>query len=76
MVNQMKVRYSITSKAYKIFNKRTLIIEESIHVIFDEYNHSSSRKEEYIDDNTGIMNKKMKLKNDQAKKKRRGKKRL
>ena len=28
--------YFISSKAYRIFNKRTLIIEESIHVTFDE----------------------------------------
>ena len=28
--------YSLTSKAYKIYNKRTLTIEESIHVAFDE----------------------------------------
>ena len=28
--------YSTTSKAYRIFNKCSLVIEESIHVIFDE----------------------------------------
>jgi len=32
------VRYSMHSKAYRIFNKRTRAIEESIHVIFDESN--------------------------------------
>ena len=28
--------YSATSRAYRIFNKRTLKVEESIHVVFDE----------------------------------------
>jgi len=28
------------SKAYRIYNKRTKTIEESIHVIFDESNES------------------------------------
>ena len=28
--------YFINSKAYRIFNKRTLIVEESIHVIFNK----------------------------------------
>ncbi|CAM8943929.1 unnamed protein product [Rhodiola kirilowii] len=30
------VGYSLHSKAYKVFNKRTKQVEESIHVIFDE----------------------------------------
>jgi len=30
--------YSSHSKAYKIFNKRTLFVEESVHVLFDETN--------------------------------------
>ena len=30
--------YSLTSKAYRVFNKRTLVVEESIHVAFDETN--------------------------------------
>ncbi|KMS94635.1 hypothetical protein BVRB_016780 [Beta vulgaris subsp. vulgaris] len=32
------VGYSSHSKAYKVFNKRTLCVEESIHVLFDETN--------------------------------------
>ena len=32
------VGYSVHSKAYRIYNKRTKSIEESIHVIFDESN--------------------------------------
>lgn len=30
------VGYSSTSKAYKVYNKRTLFIEESVHVTFDK----------------------------------------
>ena len=30
--------YSSTSKAYRVFNKNLLKIEESIHVVFDESN--------------------------------------
>ena len=28
--------YSKSSKAYRIFNKRILVIEETIHIVFDE----------------------------------------
>ena len=28
--------YSSTSKTYRVFNKRTLVVEESMHVTFDE----------------------------------------
>ena len=28
--------YSTTSKAFRVFNKRTLVVEENIHVVFDE----------------------------------------
>ena len=31
--------YSTHSKAYRIFNKRTLVVEESVHVNFDELNY-------------------------------------
>ena len=30
------LRYSSHSKAYKVFNKRTLCVEESVHVLFDD----------------------------------------
>ena len=33
--------YSSYNKAYRIFNKRTLVVEESIHVTFDEHNSLS-----------------------------------
>ena len=43
--------YSTTSKAYRVFNKRTLVVEEYMHVIFDESNTVSKEKsiEEYDD---------------------------
>lgn len=28
--------YSSTSKAYKVYNHKTLVIEESMHVVFEE----------------------------------------
>ena len=37
--------YSLHSKAYRIYNKRTMTIEESIHVSFDESNAIPPRKD-------------------------------
>ncbi|KAF7112262.1 hypothetical protein RHSIM_RhsimUnG0247400 [Rhododendron simsii] len=37
------VGYSTSSKAYRVFNKRTLVIEESVHVAFDETDHVPSK---------------------------------
>ena len=37
--------YSLHSKAFRIYNKRTMIIEESIHVAFDETNVILPRKD-------------------------------
>ena len=34
---------SISSKAYKVFNKRTLLVEEFVHVVFDESNNIISK---------------------------------
>jgi len=34
----MLVGYSMKSKAYRVYTKRSKIIEESIHVLFDESN--------------------------------------
>ena len=42
--------YSNASKAYTMYNKRTLIVEESMHVIFDESNPSSTEKVVINDD--------------------------
>ena len=42
--------YSSSSKAFRVFNKRTLVVEKSIHVIFDETNDLPSKKSKDIDD--------------------------
>jgi hypothetical protein len=36
--------YSPTSKAYRVFNKRTLVVEESMHITFDETNSLDQEK--------------------------------
>ena len=36
--------YSTISKGYRVYNKRTLVIEESMHVLFDESNNSCPKK--------------------------------
>ncbi|KAH9762999.1 hypothetical protein KPL70_001024 [Citrus sinensis] len=36
--------YSNSSKAYRVYNKRTLVVEESMHITFDESNPSSTKK--------------------------------
>ena len=30
--------YALNSKAYRVFNKTSLVVEETIHVVFDEIN--------------------------------------
>ncbi|KAK8621924.1 hypothetical protein V6N13_097552 [Hibiscus sabdariffa] len=46
--------YSLTSKAYRVFNKRTLVVEESIHVVFDD--NLLPRKDSCDDDDdVGIL---------------------
>ena len=48
------LRYSISSKAYRIFNKRTLVVEESIHIVFNESRKQSDHpieEEEIIIEN-------------------------
>ena len=45
--------YSLTSKAFRVFNKRTLVVKESIHVIFDESNPLS--RKDSLDDDVGIL---------------------
>ncbi|KAH9650254.1 hypothetical protein KPL70_026300 [Citrus sinensis] len=44
--------YSNSSKAYRVYNKRTLVVEESMHVSFDESNPSSTEKV-VVDDDAG-----------------------
>ena len=36
--------YSSINRAYRIFNKRILVVEESIHVIFDEIDNFPSKE--------------------------------
>ncbi|XP_061367401.1 uncharacterized protein LOC133310482, partial [Gastrolobium bilobum] len=42
--------YSLTSRAYRIYNKRTMVIEESIHIVFNETNNVLPRKKLCDDD--------------------------
>ena len=42
--------YSSSSKTFRVFNKKTLVVEELIHIIFDETYDLPSRKSEDIDD--------------------------
>ena len=52
--------YSTSSKVYRLFNKRTLVVEKSIHIIFDEANDLSSRKKDIFEDDTEILENKIK----------------
>ncbi|KAH9781762.1 Integrase catalytic domain-containing protein [Citrus sinensis] len=47
--------YSNSSKAYRVYNKRTLVVEESMHVTFDESNPSSAEKGVANDDADGDL---------------------
>ena len=38
------VDYLTSSKAFRVFNKRTMVVEESIHVIFYESNNSLQKE--------------------------------
>ena len=44
--------YSISSKAFRIFNKRTLVVEELIYVPFDE---SSQHKDKNVEEEENIL---------------------
>ena len=46
--------YFTSSKIFRVFNKRTLIVKESIHVVFDKTNDLPSKKIEDAD-NAGII---------------------
>ena len=37
--------YSLSSHAYRVYNKRLTTIEESIHVVFDETNHAKEESQ-------------------------------
>ena len=45
--------YSSSSKAYKDFNKKTILVEDSIHLVFDESNDYLQRRES-VDDDIGL----------------------
>ncbi|KAH9657810.1 Integrase catalytic domain-containing protein [Citrus sinensis] len=47
--------HSNSSKAYRVYNKRTLVVEESMHVTFDESNPSSAEKGVVNDDADGEL---------------------
>nr|CAN77969.1 hypothetical protein VITISV_027333 [Vitis vinifera] len=42
--------YSTSSKVFRVFNKRTMVVEESIHVIFYESNNSFQKRDSLNDD--------------------------
>lgn len=46
------LRYSSISKTYRVFNQRTLIVKESMHIIYDEV--SPLNQEKGIDNNVGL----------------------
>ena len=37
------IGYALNGHAYRVFNKRLLIVEESMHAVFDEADHSISK---------------------------------
>ena len=45
------LRCSTISKAYRVFNKKILVVEESIHMKFDKSNHKWFDKKIEDDDN-------------------------
>ncbi|KAH9648550.1 Integrase catalytic domain-containing protein [Citrus sinensis] len=55
--------YSNSSKAYRVYNKRTLVVEESMHVTFDESNPSSTEKV-VVDDDAGEQEQEEEASND------------
>jgi hypothetical protein len=48
--------YSTNSKAYRVFNKRTMVVDESMHVVFDETNPFHI-KNNYDDEPISLENK-------------------
>ena len=47
--------YSTNSKAYRVFNSRTKVVEESTHVKFDDM--ISPPRKEVVDDDEGTLEK-------------------
>ncbi|KAL5545093.1 hypothetical protein UlMin_008877 [Ulmus minor] len=48
--------YSSSSKSYRVYNRRTLVVEESMHIVFDESNPFSSEKVVICDDDDADPN--------------------
>ena len=46
------IGYALNSKAYKVFNKTSLVVEESIHVVFDETN--AAPKKVVLDEDANV----------------------
>ena len=44
--------YALNSKTYRVFNKTSLIVEESIHIIFDKTNAAPGK--DVVDDDVDI----------------------
>jgi len=49
--------YSSHNKAYKVFNKQTLYVEESVHVLFDETNSLIEHDAQHEEFELGLMRK-------------------
>ena len=54
--------YSLRSKAYRVFNKSTLSVEESIHVVCDETNFVV--QDNYLEEDAGFQEKDFALEDD------------
>ena len=52
--------YASKPKGYRVFNKRTLLIEQSVHIIFDETNPSLRKEEDSDNDDADELSKKLK----------------
>jgi len=59
--------YSSHSKAYKVFNKRTLCVEESVHVLFDETNSRVEINAQDDDFELGLAKKNLLLTHEEGK---------
>ncbi|PKA54068.1 Retrovirus-related Pol polyprotein from transposon TNT 1-94 [Apostasia shenzhenica] len=56
--------YSLTSKAYRVYNTRTMLVEESIHVQFDESNKEAHPPEQIISDPSQMIRTRSSLQNE------------
>ena len=60
------LRYSSYNKAYRVFNRRILVIKESIYAMFDKTNIFKSREVD-VDDDPGFLKKEIKYKKNRKK---------